>query len=98
MTANDIIRAIDNGTFDASIADISRVVAEREAILRRRKKADLQVGDIIRFNSQTRPMYMQGRKGTIRAIKRTRVAVDLDNPCGRFHKNIQVPMNLVEKV
>jgi hypothetical protein len=58
---------------------------------------EYQIGDRIKMVN-TNPKYLNGAHGTVKKINRTKIVIDLDNRYERFHKNIIVPLSMVEKV
>lgn len=58
---------------------------------------EYQVGDRIRLKNAN-PKYLIGATGTVRKINRTKIVIDLDEAHGRFFRNINTPLSMVEKV
>jgi hypothetical protein len=59
---------------------------------------NFRVGEVIIFNSRTRPKYLVGELGTVTKVNMKTVMVKLKNPQGRFGANeIRVPKTLVDK-
>ena len=86
------------GDLDESLDLIKQAVKIREEMLQVQLKRSLAIGDKVKFNDQTKPVYMRGMVATIIKINRERVVVNMDNPTGRFRNNVVVPLSLLEKV
>ncbi len=93
-----IASAIMAGQLDDRLGAIVDVVKERRDAQARVKFYSLTPGDKVRFVATVRPRYLAGATGTLRALRNTRVTVDLDKPAGRFHRGIVTPVGLVEKI
>ena len=98
MTTDNIITDIRNGKYDNDLNDIVLAINARRKSFTEKTKRGLHVGDRIRFNQATKPLYLRGVEGTITKINRVKVVVDLDSRHNRFYKNINVPVGLIEKV
>lgn len=98
----DLVKFIQMGKWDDELDTIILTARERSKGLKKvratQKFVNLNRGDKVVFNDETRPLYLQGTIGTIKSKKQSKVIVDLDVPAGRFHKNISVPVNLLDKV
>ena len=62
------------------------------------KISTLKVGDKVRLNSKANPKYIRGSTATIKKINHTRVVLDLDIPQGRFDKNINCPVSILDLI
>jgi preprotein translocase subunit YajC len=98
ITFKQINTGIINGEFDAELGQISQSIKIRKEMLDVQLKNSLNVGDKVRFNKSTKPVYMRGMLATVTQIRRERVSVKLDNPTGRFQSEIVTPVSLLEKV
>jgi predicted metal-dependent RNase len=99
----DISTLIMNGTYDSDLDTIADAVRHRQSVLRDVRasitKASLNTGDSVRL-SGLRPAYINGKRGIVVEVKRSRVAV---RPAegqaqGRFSGIVTVPLSCVEKV
>jgi hypothetical protein len=98
ITFATINTAIITGDLDESLDFIKHAIKTREEMLQGQLKRSLSIGDKVKFNDQTTPIYMRGMVATIIKINRERVVVNMDNPTGRFRNNVTVPFSLLEKV
>ena len=89
--------AIITGDLDESLDLIKNAIKTREEMLQGQLKRSLNVGDKVKFNDQTKPIYMRGMVATIVKFNRETVVVNMDNPTGRFRNNVIVPLSLLEK-
>lgn len=94
---NDFYLPLMNGEFDAHLDDILNAVQFRKRALAPTAEMFLE-GEQIRLNNKVSPQYMRGVTAVIKRVNRTRVVVDLDMPRGRFHRNITVPLAVIEKI
>lgn len=62
------------------------------------KISTLKVGDKVRLNNKANPKYIRGSTATIKKINHTRVVLDLDIPQGRFDKNINCPVSILDLI
>jgi hypothetical protein len=61
----------------------------------------LSIGDRVRLAGTIRPVLLQGRMATVKAVSGGKVTVDLDyaaGPTGRWHRGIRIPAQLLTKV
>jgi transglutaminase/protease-like cytokinesis protein 3 len=69
--------------------------------MRKKEKApkvwEFQVGDKVRLVN-TNPKYLNGAMATVKKVNRTKIVIDLDTPQGRFSRNINTPLSMVERV
>jgi hypothetical protein len=91
-----MIEDIKAGKFDESLDMILAAVRSRKDALKP-QIWEFQVGDPIRMVN-TNPKYLNGARGIVKKINRTKIVVDLDIAHGRFHRNITTPLSMVEKV
>lgn len=98
ITVSQIQTAILIGELDISLDAIKTIIKSREEMLQNKLKRSLSVGNKVKFNSSTKPIYMRGMVATITKINRERIVVNMDNPVGRFRNNVTVPISLVEAV
>ena len=62
------------------------------------KISTMKVGDKVRLNNNANPKYIRGSTATIKKINHTRVVLDLDIPQGRFDKNINCPVSILDLI
>ena len=98
LTFGDINTAIITGEFDNELDRISQSIKTRKEMLDAVLKNSLKVGDKVRFNKSTKPVYMRGMLATVTQIRRERVSEKRDNPTGRFQSEIVTPVSVLEKV
>lgn len=88
--------ALATGEFDEHLDDIA-------AVIKRRRDAnapqiwDFIEGQTVKVNNKANPHYMRGALAVVKKVNRTRLVIDLNEPRGRFHKNITIPLTLVEQ-
>lgn len=98
----DITKQINKLATDALLAhhdtDVERVWSNLTAI--RTLTEPLSVGDCIYINSNIRPKYLIGLKGTIVSIndKGERASVDILDLPGRFTNPVCLPVVSIERV
>ena len=94
------VEAIADGDADTFLDAISRAVKSRRAELNGNKLYTLNPGDIVKFNSLTRPKYLRGIEAEVVRVNRKRVVVRTeDSRARRFaHYEFTTPVTLVEKV
>lgn len=87
------------GELDGAEADISQAFKSRHQARDSEVQKNYQIGQRIRLvNCQP---FLSGRAGKITALARTKVVVDLDEPCGPnngWQKGIHVGPQFVEVV
>lgn len=83
---------------DTDLQVVSQAVKLRKEQLAYRIGFSLNPGDQIRTTSGLSPKYMCGVTGVVRKVNTKRVVIDFDEPVGRFHRNVTVPLTCVEKV
>lgn len=97
MDYTDFKTALHDGVFDDQLDDIIKSVQKRRA-----DKAppiwDIEIGETVRITKSAKPKYLAGVEATVRKVNRTRIVIDLNEPRGRFHKNIAAPLSLVERI
>ena len=97
MNLHDITKAIINGNFsNEELNDIALAIRNARDLATRKLKFTLTVGSKITINSTAKPRYLVGATGVIRKINQTKVVIDFDQPHGRFHKNVNCPVSLIE--
>lgn len=101
MTAKEIAVAIMNGECDDHIDYIINACTDRRNAMARQKVTEFKIGDQVVFNYKTRPKYLQGCTGVIRAITGDRkcpITVYMDHqPRGRFSRTINTSAALIDK-
>lgn len=92
---------LTRGEFDDKIDVIADAVRVRKSLTKQSQamelRSQLQVGDKVRV-THGRPRYMVGATGVVTKIMVQYVMIDLDEPCGRFYRNIRCPLSMLEKV
>lgn len=98
---DNLLDAIIGGQHDYLLDAIEATVRERRKVLNSRKRLDLAVGDIVRFNSQVSPKYLQGITAKVVALgSGQKVTVELEKKVGRFSAGspIGCPLAIIDKV
>jgi hypothetical protein len=84
-----LLDAIADGRLDDHLTAMADAVHARRLLLHTVRSAtalaSLCVGDIVRFNHNVSPRYLDGRAGTIVDVDDEAATVRLDRPVGRFH-------------
>lgn len=97
-----IIEQIVFGAADDILDGISRAVKDRRTVLDGVKIYTLKAGDVVRFNSKTRPKYLQGLKAEVVRVNKTRVVVRIVNADSRARKyayeDFTTPIALIDRV
>lgn len=91
-----IIKSINAGEYDSEINRIVVIAEQRKRHLALKQGWSLRPGDKVQVTGG-RPHYMIGATGTIRKVMQSWVILDLDIPCGKFHRNIRCPMTILSK-
>jgi len=87
LSPHDVVAAITSGAMDdhldALVAALNARIKHGRAVRDARALVDLRVGARVRSADNVRPARLAGRTGTVTAMGRTRVHVDLDGvgPC-----------------
>lgn len=96
ISITELLEDIINGKLDpfkVQIMDAFKIRSKNKDML---NLMSLKPGMRVRLiNCQK---VLQGALGTITAINKSRVVVDLDKPAGRWHRGIQCPPGLLELV
>ncbi len=102
INVGDIIRSIEEGTYDTHLEAIHDAVRERRRVRVATAAAeitgDIKVGDRVRLNSSCRPRYMIGAEGVVTKINGASFKVKLDDPTSRFGAEPRCPKSLIELV
>lgn len=96
-----LIDNINAGIYDAELAEAEAAILARLKELRvSRKSTDFGIGDKIKFNSYCGTKYMVGATGSVVGMRRTKIAVRIDKPIGRFtpSADIVVPPSIIDKI
>ena len=93
LIANDIL----DGALDDHLSYLTDVIRERREKLTTRITASLSAGDTVKMVG-IRPKYMIGVTAKVIRVNRKRAVVILDHPTGRFHGEITVPLNCMQKI
>jgi len=95
---NTIVTEILAGKFnDSELAGINAAIKYFRASEARKMFNSLIPGDKVRFVTEARPAYLAGATGQVRELRRTKIVIDLDKPCGRYSRGIVTPPALVER-
>ena len=93
---NDFVIPVLSGEMDEYLNKMIQTIQ-----LRKKEKApkvwEFQIGDRVRMVN-TNPKYLNGAMATVKKVNRTKIVIDLDTPQGRFSRNINTPLSMVEKV
>lgn len=94
-----------NGNFDDELDKIKDSVRERKAILNRMTFIEINEGDIVRFNSQTRPNYLFKSNIRARVIRKLNKNIEVEvleedrAKARRFGRGkFSTPISLIERV
>jgi hypothetical protein len=93
---NDFVVPVLSGEMDEYLDNIVEVIKIRKDQLKP-SIWEFQVGDRVRMVN-TNPKYLNGAMATVKKVNRTKIVIDLDTPQGRFSRNINTPLSMVEKV
>lgn len=97
MTYNEISSAILSATLSNEEIDaLGHVLREARRVNAQKLKFTLKVGSKVKINQTAKPRYLAGVSATVVKINQTKVVIDLDKPCGRFFKNVNCPVSLIE--
>lgn len=96
MPAANLITAVLSGDADDNLEGLIAAVRERISVQGRVKFHSFKVGERVRLVGG--PKYIQGALGTVTAKKQTNFVIDLDEPRGKFHRNVTCPPELLERV
>lgn len=94
----DVCKAIVRGEYDNDLDMIRQAMSDRAEMQKRDKFWTFKVGDTVKFNSKTRPKYLVGIEGKIVEKRQTKVVVDIGDRHGRFGRQINVPVSLIDVV
>ena len=101
ISFEEFIIGIINGAADENLDTINSAIKSRQKILNSRKMFLFNPGDIVMFNRNTRPKYLQGQKAKVVKINRTTVTVFVSEDAWGTRKyrgtEVRVPFNLVDK-
>lgn len=93
---NDFVIPVLSGEMDEYLNKMIQTIQ-----LRKKEKApkvwEFQIGDRVRMVN-TNPKYLNGAMATVKKVNRTKIVIDLDTPQGRFSRNINTPLSMVEKI
>jgi hypothetical protein len=93
---NDFVVPVLSGQMDEYLDNIIQVIKIRKDQLKP-SIWEFQVGDRVKVVN-CNPKYINGSMATVRKINRSKIVIDLDEPNGRFHRNITTPLSMVERV
>lgn len=85
-----VLDAIDGGEVDDYFADIYEAIKARQKLLAARKLRTFKAGDKVRFNRQTRPLYLVGALAVVNRVSTSRVHVTMLEGAGRFIEGVEV--------
>ena len=93
-----VVSKILNGELDDNLNEIQRATTHRRKAISTMKFFTFEVGDRIKLSSTIRPIYLRNCLGTVTAIRRTKIEINLDHPTGRFHRGVICPPGILEKI
>ncbi|MFI5405117.1 MAG: hypothetical protein ACHQ1D_01250 [Nitrososphaerales archaeon] len=99
-----VIEDIVKGKFDNNLDAISRAIKDRRTALNGIKLYSFRAGDTVKFNSQTRPKYLQGLTAEVVRVNQKRIVVKFvdETSKSRARKygwgDFTTPISLVDKV
>jgi hypothetical protein len=93
---NDFVVPVLSGQMDEYLDNIFEVIKIRKDQLKP-SIWEFQVGDKVKIVNAN-PKYLNGAMATVKKVNRTKIVIDLDTPQGRFSRNINTPLSMVEKV
>lgn len=93
---NDFVVPVLSGQMDEYLDGMIQTIQSRKKE-KAPKAWEFQVGDRVKVVN-CNPKYINGSMATVRKINRSKIVIDLDEPNGRFHRNITTPLSMVEKV
>lgn len=94
IPTNDLVQAILE--LDAEqLAPVADAVKFRTQTLQTQVARSLRRGDRVTIGPRVSPKYLAGVEATVVKVNQKSVTVDLDEPTGRFHKNIGLPIELL---
>ena len=99
----EIVKEIVAGRFDDDLDVISKAVKDRRAALNSVKMYSFRAGDVVKFNSLTRPKYLAGTEATVVKVNQKRIVVkineDFKYKARKYgYGEFTTPVSLVEKV
>jgi len=105
----DTTDKIDSGELDAHLQILKDTIDKRLAEIRGNLNAsDFMIGDKVRINERCGTKYLVGDYGFVVGIRRSKIAITLENPKGRFVRKsadgttasaeVIVPVAIVDKV
>jgi len=97
--AQSIIRSINAGDADEEIRAVLKVVNERIKTVARIALATLEVGDRVRFNDNTRPVYLRGATAVVQKVNHQSVTVTMETGVRKYAagSKIRVPNTLLDR-
>ncbi len=97
--SDELLDRVLGGEADDYLDELKDAVSDRKKIVAQRLVSGIKVGDRIRFNASTRPVYLQGVEATVTKKLQKNVQVELDEAAGRYEAGspITVPAVLVER-
>lgn len=90
----NIIADIITGRYDDQIDAIAEAARSRRNALRTAQAHTLKEGDVVVLSGLS-PKYINGKKATVVAVKRTRVTVSPVEPVGKFRGLCDVPLTCI---
>lgn len=88
IQTDSMVRQIKLGLFDYDIERITQSAIERRTALRQLRTTEFfEVDDVVEFNDLCGTPYLRGQRGKVVAKSRVKVAVQLEQPIGRFVDN-----------
>lgn len=75
------------GTWDEELDSLKTAIVDRYDTVQENQFDDIAVGTLIRFNTRTRPKYLQGAVGVVIQKKQKNVVVRIGEDRGKFLAN-----------
>jgi hypothetical protein len=83
-----VVEVIARGELDSELGVLSAVITQRARLLATAQAvttlANLRVGDRVRINHHAKPNYLHGQPATVTGWAGQNIAIQLDQPVGRF--------------
>lgn len=96
---NKVILPIMQGEYDDYLDNFVQACQNRKKDLAP-KIYEFNIGDVVRFNTSTRPKYLQGKTAKVVKVNRSKIVVKIDgmDPYAKYSGDVTVPLALIEKV
>lgn len=96
---NKVILPIMQGEYDDYLDNFVQACQNRKKDMAP-KIYEFNIGDVVRFNTSTRPKYLQGKTAKVVKVNRSKIVVKIDgmDPYAKYSGDVTVPLALIEKV